>query len=114
MEAQPKPYFLPDVAWDDLPENVRSALLAIVLPAYQELVVNGPNVLERSAGMSLVFLLTEETIEQFEIGALMNFGRDRGASQERQQSMDKHLRIISAKQKVQSFLQRLQETRALN
>jgi hypothetical protein len=111
----PRPYFLPaELPWDDLPENVQTALATIVAPAYHELVMKAANALERSAGASLVFLLTEEVIEQFEIGALMNFGRDRGMRDERQAAMDHNLRLIGVKQKVQAFVHQLHQARAAN
>jgi hypothetical protein len=110
MEIPPRPYFLPaDLVWEELPENVRVALVTIVNPAYDELVIHAASILERSAGASLVFLLAEEVLQQFELGNSMFSGAGNTAA--RQQSMDRYLRLISAKQKIANYLERVKAVR---
>lgn len=107
-----RPYFVPDgVEWDALPPGLRVALEALVAPAYQELVVDARNALERSAGSSLTFLLVQEILEQFSITADVDLTAVQKNFPARRQEMDPHLRLLNAKQKIANFIQRMAEVR---
>jgi hypothetical protein len=110
-----RPYFLPPgVEWDAIPNSVRLALDAIVLPAYQEMVLGAPNSLERATGASLVFLLCLEVLEHFELGNRLNLsGVSPGDDQaELDRAISKHLKLVGAKQHAANFLARLQNLRS--
>ena len=66
---EPKPFWLPaDVALDDLPDELRTAVLGILTPAYQNLVAAARPGLEQSTGMTIVNLLWLEILQQVELG----------------------------------------------
>jgi hypothetical protein len=112
-----RPYFVPaGIDFATLPEAVKLAFEVIVEPAYKEHVLGGATALERSAGVSLVFLLTAEILDQFGLGHRLNFtgaavGKD---SAERERLMARHLRLVNAKQQAAHFLLRIQELRKKN
>lgn len=115
MNESSRPYFLPpDLDLETLPAGVRAALEAIVQPAYEELVVQAPTALDRSAGMSLVFLQVQELIEQFERGRQMTLGlqgRDSGG-ESRDEDLQRYLRVIGAKDRAANFILRVRQFRA--
>jgi hypothetical protein len=109
-----RPYFLPvDVDHDSLPEPVRIALDEIVEPAYRELVLGAATALGRSAGVSLVFLLAEEILGQFQLGGQMDFGQapDPSRRAERDKLIAAHLRVVNSKQQTANFILRLKDLR---
>jgi hypothetical protein len=112
--SRPKPYFVPpDVDWEQLPAAVKTAFNALIQPTYSELVLGAANSLERSAGMSLTFLLWLELIEQFSLAAQCDWtvrpaGEDSG---ERDKAIRRYLRVVGAKQQAANFLARLQRIR---
>jgi hypothetical protein len=112
-----RPYYLPEtVDFHTLPEAVQLALEAIVEPAYEELVLGAASALERSAGVSVTFLLAMEVLDQIEFGHQLNLSgapRD-GDPSERQLLIARHLRVVGAKQQAARFLLRIQEMRAKN
>ena len=68
-EQPVRPYFIPPgINFEALPEPVRVALQAVVEPAYRELVLGVEGPLERSAGLTLAFLLSLEVLDQFQLG----------------------------------------------
>lgn len=83
-------------------------------PSYEELVIGAESALERSAGVTLVFLLTLEIFEQFEIGHSLNVTGlpDDAAAGTREKLMRQHLRVVGAKQKAANFLMRIRIIRA--
>lgn len=105
-----RPYFVPEgIDFDSLPEPVKLALQTVVQPAYDELVLAAPNALERSMGASVVFLLTEEVLEQFELGRQMNFTQSRCAAdrEDREKSLARYLQLVGAKNSAANALLRL-------
>jgi len=105
-----RPYFIPaSVDYDALPEPVRQALVGVVGPAYQDLVERALTALERAAGVTLVFLLTMEVIEQFALARVTDFGAppSADAARERDKLIEAHLRLVSAKQASARFALRL-------
>ena len=103
-----RPYFLPSsINWAELPPEVQAAMQSIIEPAYQELVVCAEDVLERSSGASLVFLLAEEIVNQFALGQGMTVFTGVPDDGARRAAVDCHLRLVGSKHRVKSFLLRL-------
>lgn len=112
---QSRPYFLPaSIDFASLSQDVRLALQTIVQPSYDELVLAAPTAIERSAGVSLTFLLALEVLDQFALGNLLDLGQSKSGDQstKRESLIARHLRVISEKQAVSRFLVRLQSLRA--
>jgi len=106
---EPKPFWLPaDVALDDLPDELRTAVLGILTPAYQNLVAAARPGLEQSTGMTIVNLLWLEILQQVELGRDLTKG---GAEPERLEAAEKSiarlLRLAGSKLKASDFLLRL-------
>ena len=82
--------------------------------ATTNLVLEADSPLEKSAGISLTFLLTLEILDQFAFAPQLNLRAptEAEASEVRERAMARHLRLITAKQKVSSFLLRLRELRS--
>ena len=115
-ESKPstRPYFVPtSVNYESLPVAVKAALQAVVEPTYQELVL-GADPLERSAGISLVFLLCLEVLEHFEIATVMEFSDryNERKAEDREKMVARHLRLLGAKQQTSNFMMRLRMFRA--
>ena len=110
--APPRPYFLPaGIDYQTLPQEVQAALNQIIQPAYFELVVLPKSALERAAGTSIVFLMVEELLQQFEIGRQMDLTlANTTKSDEREQEWQRHLKLVSAKQSAVNGLLRLRKS----
>jgi hypothetical protein len=111
---KPRPYFLPPgVDLDSLPDAVRLAFDAIIQPSYEELVLAAGTSLERTAGVSLLFLLCLEVLQQFELAHQLNFlGAPANDDQaDRDRAIAKHLKLVGAKQQAANFLARLHTLR---
>ena len=64
-DAAARPSWLPiGDRWNDLPEAVRQAVPRVILPAYRQFVLDAPDELQRSIGLSLVHLLWLEVCDQ--------------------------------------------------
>jgi len=110
-----RPYWAPQgLNFSKLPAAARLALESIVAPTYSELVLGAADALERSAGITLAFLLALEVVEQFELGETMVPGAsaDPSGAADRDRQIGRLLRIVSAKQNATKFLTRLREIRA--
>ena len=111
--AGPRPYWLPpDTDADALPEELRLAIAEILTPAYRELVLEPPTALERATGVTFVYLLWVELLEQCDMGHTIPATAMNGQAVNRQAALDRLLRVIGAKQKAANFLQRIKEWRA--
>lgn len=109
-----RPYFIPaSVDYASLPPDVQLALAGIVEPAYKQLVERAMTGLERAAGVSLVFLLTLEVLDQFKLARDIDFTtlNSVAAAEERNKQIDEHLRLLSAKQASARFMLRLHRFR---
>ena len=53
--------------WNDLPEAVRQAVPRILVPAYRQFVLDAPDELQRSIGLTLVHLLWLEVCDQMHL-----------------------------------------------
>jgi hypothetical protein len=114
--VNPRPFFLPaGLAIEDFPLPVQVAINDIIQPAYKELVLQAPNALERSAGSAFVFLCLMELLEEFDIGeeVARRLGQPhKGKSARCDDSLNRCLRIMGAKEKAGTFLLRLRTHRA--
>jgi hypothetical protein len=109
-----RPYFIPEsVDYEALPEPVRRALVSIVGPAYQESVELATTAMERSAGNTLVFLLTLEVLHQFDVARALDFSTLAGAdaTQERDKLIEDHLLLVCVKEMSARFMLRLNALR---
>lgn len=106
--------FLPaGLGLGQLPPAVQRAVLELVAPAHEELVVQAPSVLERAAGSSFVFLLLMELLEQFELaGQVGDATADGGTGLTRELDLERYLKLMSAKDKAVAFLMRVRTYRA--
>jgi len=107
-----RPYFLPETF--DLkaqPAAFQAAFDAIIEPAYQQLVVAPLDALERTAGTTIVFLLVEELLDHFELGQQFDLASTttRGDREAREKAINRHLRLVGAKQTAISALLRLRK-----
>ena len=108
-----RPYWIPpSVDLECLPEEIRAAILGIINPAYRELVLKAQNGLEKAAGVTIVSLLWMEILDHVQMG------REIGdtfllttPSEDCEKRIARHLRLVGAKIKAASFLQRLREFR---
>jgi len=99
-----RPYWMPDDATpEDLPEGLQAAAEAIIGPAYEKLVVGAPTALEQLTGMSAVFLSQLEALDQVEIT------RELAAipPDQRSKRIDGHLRLVGAKLRCTTFLEKM-------
>ncbi|MBN2579230.1 MAG: hypothetical protein JXB10_09585 [Pirellulales bacterium] len=104
------PHWLPPgYQWDSLPHPLQTALLDIVVPAYNQLVAQVSDHLARSAGLSLVGLLWQEIVNQYDQGEQFvadPFVRSLGNYPE---LLNRQLQLIDAKAKTSYILVRLRE-----
>jgi hypothetical protein len=116
-EPPVRPYFIPPgIDFEALPESVRVVFQTVVAATYDDLVLSVEGPLERSAGVTLVFLLSVEVLEQFQLGQQLNFTADPNAvgGAERDRLIGRYLRVVGAKQKEERFLLRIHDLRARN
>jgi hypothetical protein len=110
-DPTPRPYWIPPgVDFDRLPEQLRAAILGIINPAYQELVLRAQDGQEKAAGVTVVSLLWLEILGQIELAEhLTDPGSVVTSSPEREQLISRHLRVAGAMIKASGFLLRLSE-----
>ena len=112
-----RPYFVPaGIDFETLPDAVKAVFTEFVEPNYRELVLGATTPLERTAGATLTFLSALEVLDQVELGRDMHLA---GApaekdTAERDKAMVRHLRLVSSKQRAESFLLRVSTLRAKN
>jgi hypothetical protein len=108
-----RPFFLPTgLDIETLPPQLGAALLDLVSPFYERHVVCGTTPLEVATGVTVTFLLAEEIITEFEIG--QEFFRGQRCAEDlarRQKQIDALFRVLGAKMRFTSFLQRIAEFR---
>jgi len=108
----PRPFFVPaGLQFDELPKELQAAVVAIINPAYRQLVLEASDGLERSGGVTVVHLLWLEVLDQLELAKGLESAPHPEASEERAKQIDRHLRLIGAKSKASHFLLRLKEFR---
>jgi hypothetical protein len=105
----PPPWIPIGFQWDSLPRTLQSALIEFIAPAYDQLVAHVADQIERSTGLSLVGLLWQEIINQFEQGEHFvadSFIRSLGNSPD---LLARQLQLTDAKAKITYILLRLRE-----
>ena len=108
-----RPYWVPSgIAFDELPEELRTAIIAVVNPGYQQLVLAARDGLEKATGMTIVHLLWLEILDQIQLGRELTDPQSAlSASEEREKLIARHLRLVGAKTKASGFLLRLHQFR---
>lgn len=111
-----RPAFLPpSVDFDALPARVRQALVFVVEPVYEELVVGACSAAERAAGSALVLLTSLEVIQQFALAQATDFTTLAAETDEHRLAREKlvraHLRLARHKLRVAGIVFRLQRQR---
>lgn len=105
-------HFLPDTFdFDAQPASFQTAYRAIIEPAYQQLVVAPRDPLERASGTTIVFLLVIELLDQLELGHEFDLsqGKTHGDRDTREKALNRHLRLVSAKQAAINALHRVRK-----
>lgn len=95
----------------DLPPQIRASLLEAMQPLYEQYVMNAPDPLERSLGLTLVHTTWMEILEQFDqqrLDANLILLRTSG---NREQQISQNLRLLAAKVRVGQFLGRFRQMR---
>ena len=105
------PYWIPnEVDLGRFPAELRAAIAEVVNPAYRELVEQARNGLEKSAGLTVIWLMWLEIVDHIQLGhGLASSPSVTEASKEREQQIVRHLRLVGSKVKASSFLLRLHE-----
>ncbi len=103
----PRPYWLPDVPVEDLPQGLQAAVAGVVAPGYQDLVLRARDTMEQLAGISTIHLAHLEVLDQIALAGELPMA----SPEERQKKMASHARLAGAKLRAMSFLQRLREAR---
>jgi len=122
------PYFIPaDLDFKQLPDGFRNAVDDIILPAYQELVLEAPTSLERSVGMTFCCNVWLDLLEQFQIrgtlGEMLPQHPPAGMMTSTTQpyggsflpdnlSLDRYLRLGARKERMATFLLQFRVARA--
>jgi hypothetical protein len=94
-----------------LPRPLQAALVELIGPLYEELVLAAPDALERSTGLTLTHLLWLEILEQYDLGRDYSVvsGVLGTASPDRGPMIDQHLRLLEAKLRASHFLVQARE-----
>ena len=101
----------PGIAFEMLPRPLQAALVELIGPLYEDLVLAAPDALERSTGLTLTHLLWLEILEQYELGRDYSVisGVLGTASPDRGPMIDQHLRLLEAKLRASHFLVQARE-----
>jgi len=109
-----KPPWVPEgVAYEMFSENLRAMIAEIVEPAYEQLVVRARDALEKTTGLTIVHLVWQEIVDQVDlahdyehVGAVLHI-----VTPNREEILERHLRIVYAKLKAANYLMRVRESR---
>ena len=95
-----------------VPQEVRQAIVEVVQPVYERIVLAADDPLEKSLGVTTAHLLWLEVLQQFDLKReYLQYSAVLGLSENRGAMIEQHLRIIYSKVKVGYFLARLRELR---
>jgi hypothetical protein len=106
------PYWVPQgVQLADMPHALTTAIADVVNPTYRELVLEASSALERSTGLSVVYLLWMEIIDHLELHVPVDCRTDPVGllADRRARTLEHHLRLVHAKLKATELLIRLKE-----
>jgi hypothetical protein len=98
-----RPYWMPDIPYEDLPKGVQTAMQGVILPGYKDLVAGAPDTMERLVGISVVHLAQLEVLDQIELPTASAEGRSA--------MVVGHVRLSGAKLRALGLLRRLREAR---
>ena len=107
------PHWLPrDHRWSEIPPDIRQNILRILAPAYQQIVTEAPNEIERSVGATFVHLMWLEMCDQAKMATAVADpnGLD-AALQNPNEMIDRHLRLVGVKCKTAAILIKIQSLR---
>jgi hypothetical protein len=115
MPAAPTPVWAPDgVDLKFVPDEVRRAVADVVQPAYEQLVLDVDDPLEKTIGVTVSHLLWLEILQQADLKReYTKITAVLGLSDDHHAAIDQHLRIIDAKVKLGYLLARLRDQRRL-
>ena len=107
------PLWVPDgVSLQLVPDEVRQAIVEVVQPVYQRLVLGADDPLEKSLGVTVAHLLWLEVLQQFDLKQeYAQYVLVPALQVDHGSAIDQHLRIIDSKVKVGYLLARLRELR---
>jgi hypothetical protein len=95
-----------------VPAEVRQAVVEVVQPVYERIVLAADDPLEKSLGVTIAHLLWLEVLQQFDLKReYLQYSAVLGLSENRSAMIEQHLRIIYSKVKVGYFLARIRELR---
>jgi hypothetical protein len=105
------PYWIPnEVDLGRFPAELRAAIAEVINPAYHELVERARDGLQKSAGLTVLWLMWLEILDHIQLGhSLGSSASMPETSKEREQLITRHLRLVGSKVKASSFLLRLHE-----
>jgi hypothetical protein len=105
------PYWIPDtLEFGRFSEELQAAICGIINPAYRELVEQARDGLQKSAGLTVIWLMWLEILDHIQLGqSLTSSPSMTETSKEREQLITRHLRLVGSKVKASSFLLRLHE-----
>jgi hypothetical protein len=110
-EIPPPRWIPPGIEFNSFPHEMQIAIAQIVNPIYEQLVLQADDSLEKSTGMTIVYLLWMEIFNQYQLGQEYipdNFLRQAGQYEE---TFTRQLQLVEAKAKSSYILVRLREIR---
>jgi len=106
----PRPWFIPSgTKFKELPEGIRAAIEAVIVPAYRQLVLEPEDALAKTAGLSLVYLKWQEILDQQDLARERESSMFQSRDPDWDRQVERHLRFASAQAKLNHFLLRLRE-----
>lgn len=110
-QAPARPFWVPcGVDLDELPADLRAAVLDILAPIYRDLVLAAATGLEKSVGLTVAHLAWLELLDAYRLGQQQITAQDySAASEDRQAEIDRHLRVVGGKLKAGSLLLRVRD-----
>jgi hypothetical protein len=94
--------------WNELPEAVRDAVPRILVPAYREFVLDAPDELQRSVGLTLVHLLWLEVCDQMRLVEVVADPTSLATTlNDPNKMIDRHLNLVAAKGQTAELLVKL-------
>jgi hypothetical protein len=100
------PYWLPSGdSWNELPREIRDAIPRVLSPAYRQFVLDAPNQLERSLGLTLVHLLWLEVCDHVRMALAVADPSSLAATLANPDRLiGRHLNLITAKCRAELLL----------
>ena len=94
--------------WKELPQAIRQAVPRVIAPAYRQFVLDAPDELQRSVGLSLVHLLWLEVCGQIHLAEIAADPTSLAAVLHNSEEMiDRHLNLVTTKSQTTELLVKL-------